>query len=312
MIQLATLILAVLPSPSQPIYDRVSAAGAEVLLAERLAASGWVADPEGRVVTAAHALWGKKGKVEVVLGAGTRLPAEIEGFDLGHDLALLRLPARGEPYAALQVAAEPAKAGAEIHLYGAAQFRHGLLLPGRVARADPSYEYLAEFKTAVRVLHIAGPGPSGTSGGCWVDSEGRVVANQSGAIVVEGRPSGIAFAAPADAIRRLVKARASAETADAGIVVEERSEHGRVEGFPSGAEGVFGVLCREGGPAKAGGLEPWFLVLAVDGRTLGTRDAFYGAVRSRKPGEILRLDVRRKGAAQPETLELRLARLEGG
>jgi serine protease Do len=274
--------------------------------------SGWIADAKGRVVTAAHALWGREGKVEVVLSSGERLAAEIEGFDLGHDLALLRLPARDTPYPALDLAPEPPGASAEVFLLGSPQFRHALLLPGRVAKKTPSYEYLSDLKLAVRVVYISGAAPAGTSGGCWVDARGKVVANQSGGITIDGHPTGIAFAAPADAIRRLVNSRASAETADAGIIVEERTEHSarELDGFPKAAGGVLAVICGEKGPARAAGLEPRFLVLSVDGRKVETRDQFYAAVRSRKPGEKLRLEVWRKAAETAETVEVKLRRLE--
>jgi serine protease Do len=292
--------------------ERVAAAGVEVLVEGRLSASGWIADPSGRVVTAAHAVWGPRGRVEVLLPAGAKVAAEVEGVDLGHDLALLRLPARDQPYPALEISSEPPRAGAEIHLYGSPQFRHGLLLPGKVARSRPGYEYLSDLKTAVRVLHVAGPAPSGTSGGCWVDGAGRVVANQSGGVTIDGRSTGIAFAAPADAIRRLVSARTSAETADAGIVVEERTEHGAKDlgAFAKEAAGVLAVICRDDGPAHAAGLAPCFLVASVDGRQVETRDAFYAAIRARKPGESVRLEVWRPGAAAAEVLALKLSRLE--
>lgn len=281
-------------------------AAAEILLDGRLAASGWIAAADGRVVSAAHALWKKPGRVDVLLASGERLKAERAGFDLGHDLALLRLPPREKPYPALATAPEPPKPGAELRLFGSPQFRHRLVLPGRVARAEPVYEYLMDLKTAVRVIYVAGASPPGTSGGCWVDAEGRVVANQSGNVTLDGHSIGVGFAAPADAIRRLLEA--PARTADAGIAVEELLEHGRLEGFP--AAGVLAVIVHDSGPAKAAGLAPRFLVRSVDGAAVETRDAFYAAVRKRKPGDTLLLDIRRKNAAADEKIELPLSCLE--
>lgn len=283
-------------------------AAAEILVDGRLAASGWIASADGRVVSAAHALWRKPGRVEVLLASGERLEAERAGVDLGHDLALLRLPRRAAPYPSLALSPDPARAGQDLRLHGSPHFRHRLVLPGRVARAEPVYEYLGDLRTAVRVIYVAGAAPPGTSGGCWVDARDRVVAVQSGNVAVNGQASGVAFGAPVDAVRRLLEAPAS--TADAGLTVEERLEHGRLEGFPPEATGVLAVIVQDGGPAKAAGLRPRFLVAAVDGVKVDTRDAFYAAVRARKPGDRARFRILRPDAAAAEEVELTLVRLE--
>ena len=74
-----------------------------------------------------------------------------------------------------------------------------------------------------RVLHIAGPSPPGTSGGCWVDEFGQVVASQSGFIDFGGH-TGIAWAAPAAPIRQLLATREDARTPTLGVPVEELVE----------------------------------------------------------------------------------------
>ena len=305
---LASLILQV----EEDLHRRLSISNVEILVDGRLSGSAWIADGEGHVVTAAHVLWGRKGKVEARLSSGSRMKVKVVAFDLGHDLALVRLPRRDKPWPPLELAKRVPVPGSQVYVFGAPQFRHRMLLPGKVARTEPSFEYLSDLKCAVRVIHIGGVAPSGTSGGCWVDKEGRVFGNQSGSITVEGHSTGIAFAAPLKAIRRLVKDKTSPSTADAGLIVEELTEYSvsDLKGFPKDVRGVLGVICTKDGPARAAGLEPRFVIRKVNGKAVETRDSFYEAIRRGKPGAKIRLEVIRKGAKAAEKVEITLRRLE--
>jgi len=298
--------------PGEGLYDRVSRASAEIYLDGHLLGSGWFAAPEGLVVTVAHGLWGVKGKVEAATLEGTRLGAEIVAFDRGHDLALLKVPRGERPYPFLEVAPRVPEAGAEVFLYGAAFFRHGLLLSGRVARAIPGYEYYPEQKCCARVYYIAGPSPKGVSGGCWVDAKGRVVGGQSGLMTPPGGPAGIAFAAPPEALLRLVRERTPAATADLGVTVEELGEQAAelIRRYPSGSRGVVAALVHEGGPSHAAGIRKHAMIVSVGGSEVQTRDAFYDALRRRRPGDEVSLVVLNPDSKETTRLTLAPVALE--
>jgi S1-C subfamily serine protease len=275
------LALALLIQEGDTLYERASRASVEVYTSGRLNGSGWIADPKGYAVTAAHVVWKKKGKLEV-LAEGKRVKADIAAVDRGHDLALLKLPVRKEPYPALPLAPRMPAPPKEIHLFGAPIFRHGVLLTGRVARASPTFEYLGDQVCAVRIFHVSGPSPKGTSGGCWMDGEGRAVGAQSGMMIVKNAPRGIAYVSPLEAIRRLVTTRRSARTADVGIAVEEIGEQ-PVGKFPEGTEGVVAAA------GKA--LKKGTLIVSVDGQKVTSRDGFYSLIRAKKPGNEVKLEL---------------------
>ena len=145
-----------------------------------------------------------------------------------------------------------------------------------------------------------------------MNPKGRVFGNQSGGIAIEGNSTGIAFAAPLEAIRRLLKTKKSPSTADAGLIVEELIERSTsdLKGFPEDVRGVLGVICIKDGPARAAGLEPRFVIRRVNGDSVNTRDEFYAAIRGRKAGDKVRLEVIRKGSSAAETVEVTLRSLE--
>ena len=137
------------------------------------------------MVTAAHMVWNKTNKLEIVSHASGRVPANVVAVDRAHDLALVQVPPGKRPYPFLKVAMQIPAPLTEIYLFGAPMFRHETLLAGKVARATDSYEFRNEMKCFSRIYYVAAPSPQGTSGGCWVNARGLVVGNQSGLISLE-------------------------------------------------------------------------------------------------------------------------------
>jgi S1-C subfamily serine protease len=84
-------IEAAAPALTTPeIYRRCCAAGVEVLIDGRHSGSGWFANTNGLVVTAAHLCRQPGKQVEIIPTAGGRLPVIVLAIDRGHDVAVLR------------------------------------------------------------------------------------------------------------------------------------------------------------------------------------------------------------------------------
>lgn len=294
------------------LYEHLRAACVEVLANGHLEGSGWFADGQGLVVTAAHAVEDRRAKLEVLSPAAGRMAAELVAWDRGHDLALLRVPPAKAPYPALPVADSAPGPNAEVFLLGSPMFRHGLLLPGRVAAGGLSYEYMASKACYTRCFYICAPSPKGTSGGCWVDAGGRVVGSQSGYVGTDAMMLGIAYAAPPQAIRRLLETRRPPATATVESGVEELWEQPRefIARFPAGSSGIVPVQPRKGGPADRAGLKPNTLITAVDGVAVAYRDQFLALVRARSPGQEIVLRVLDADGAAPREVKVRLGDLE--
>ena len=157
-----------------------------------------------------------------------------------------------------------------------------------------------------------GRSPPGTSGGCWVDRRGRVIGVQSGYLNIDKTrtPSGIAFSAPPDAIRRLLDRRGAPPAATLGTRLDElwTQPEGFIARLPAGAEGVITVVPIKGGPVASAGLNKESLITAVDGRTVRYRDELLGIIRAKKPGDKVTLTVQDPNGKDPHEVKVRLGK----
>ncbi|MBI1372270.1 MAG: PDZ domain-containing protein [Phycisphaera sp.] len=294
------------------IYEKARAASVEVLVGGRLDGSGWFADPEGYIVTAGHAVWHRDEKVSVSSATLGRIPVEVVAFDLGHDIALLKAPKRDTPYPHLEINEHVPAPGQPVYLFGSAMFRHEVMVSGSVARAEPTFEYLSDQGHFARVYHVSAPSPKGTSGGCWLDSEGRVIGNQSAFMSQDGHGTGIAMTAAPDAIARLVKTRQSAATPSLGTAFEElwTQPVGFIKRFPEGTSGLVPVLAVKDGPAEQAGLVGDIVITAVDGRPFRYRDTLLRHIRSKKAGDEVTLSILAPDGGEPREIKITLIALE--
>ena len=303
------------PPTTAELYERAKRASVEVLVDGHLSGSGWFADAEGLVMTASHVIRQPDARFEVLSPVAGRMPAKPVAVDMGRDLGLLRVEPREGGYPALPLADRPPPPGEEIFLLGAPVFRHAVLLRGMVARDGPAFEYYAELRCYIEIVHVAATVQHGTSGGPWFNRRGQVVGLQSGVMPV-GKTvyTGIAYVAPLDAIRSLLEKRRTTATPTIGCSVEEIWEQKRetLDRFPPGTEGLIVRLMRDDGPAARAGLKQWDLIIAADGQKVRLRDDLLGVIRRKQPGQPLELDVRSPDGTGTRKVAVRLGKLEVG
>ncbi len=278
-------------SPHAPV-EQVRPAAVEILIDGRLELSGWLADDEGHVVTAAHGVTGHTNGF-TVLWAGGRFAAEVVAVDSAHDLALLRIRGLRGPTPSLEVAEATPAAGSRVWFHGAAEFRHGLTLEGNVARPEQTFNYYPNHKWITRCYLIAAPSPPGTSGGPWLDSRGRVVGNQSGYINTGTSPAGIALIAPPVAIRRLVETRRAEPAASLGCGVEElwTQSTGYIRRLPAGLTGLVTIPMDTNGPVARAGLNKESVISRAGDWPLRYSADLLPALDAHRPGDTLELEV---------------------
>lgn len=279
--------------------DRARSSCVEVLVDGRLGASGWFADGEGGVVTAGHAVRHLTNAFEIVWPGHGRYAAELIATDFGNDIALLqaRVPEGRTPRLSVAEAAPPA--GEPTYFFGSAQFQHGVLICGHVARAEDTFNYYQQFHWPTRCYLVAAPSPPGVSGGPWLDRLGRVAGNQSGCMNQGSSSSGLALVAPPDAIRRLVATRTTVPLATMGSGLEElwTQPVGFIRRFPAGVEGLVTVPVETNGAAVKAGLTRESLIIACGGQPVRYRHEMLRIMQAARPGDTLVLDVRDPGSA---------------
>jgi len=292
------------------IYQQAKRACVEILVDDHLAGTGTIVAPKGVVLTAAHLLGQPEVRVEVLSPELGRVEAKLLAVDLGHDLLLLSLPERENGYPALGMADKRPTVGERVYGFGTPIFRHRVLQPGMIARDDDVYVYYPG--RYVEATHVAAMVQGGTSGGPWIDEQGRVVGVQSGTMRDNNAPAGIAKVIPLKPIRALLDSRRNAATATFGAAVEElwQHNHDTLKRFPPKTEALVLRQIQKDGPAARAGLKEWDAVTAADGNRVRLSGELLRIVRAKKPGDTLKLDILRPDGAGTRQVELKLGCLE--
>jgi S1-C subfamily serine protease len=153
--------------------------------------SGWVVRP-GLVVTNAHVVAGEDHTEVQVRGVAPDLAAEVVGFDVHDDLALLRVPALG--LRPLRLAGS-APSGAEVAILGYPLDGAFDAQPGRLGQTETvrTQNAYGEGDVQRSITPLRGRIRPGNSGGPAVDRHGRVMATVFAAITGTPRPGGFAI-----------------------------------------------------------------------------------------------------------------------
>jgi S1-C subfamily serine protease len=164
--------------------------------------SGWVVRP-GVVVTNAHVVAGEDHTQVQVRGVGPDLAAQIVGFDVHDDIAVLRVPGLSLPSLRFAAAAD---SGTPVAILGYPLDGAFNVQPGRLGQTETVRTQNAYGRGNVgrSIAPLRGRIRPGNSGGPVIDRSGRVVATVFAAITGTARPGG--FAIPNDLVAAQVRA----------------------------------------------------------------------------------------------------------
>ena len=311
----------------------VDAAGRRALVRERqVSGSGFVWNQDGHVVTNAHVIAGAE-DLRVTLADGSTYNGRPVGALAGRDIAVLKIDAP-------PVALEPIPVGESGDLrVGQAAFAIGspfgldqTLTTGVVSgldRAIPSGSPGDGFPGDGPAQRITGAIQTdaainvGNSGGPLLDSAGRLIGMNTAIFTDGGRSGGIGFAVPVDDLNRFVpELIRTGEVRQVGIGValvldagmrrdvrlgripREGALVGRV--LPGSAADRAGVLGTRLGRDRT---LPGDLIVAVDGRDIGSGSDLQDVLTRRKAGETVTLTVRRAGVEESLSLPVTLQEL---
>ena len=259
--------------------------------------SGIVFDDGGRIVTNAHVV-DDADEVVVSLPNGRQIVAEVVGFDVRRDVAVLQLT---EPDDSLVPAVfaftEDIHVGQLAVALGSPFDLDRTVTAGivsAVGRVIDSYGCQSGFSAecaGVSMIQTDAPINPGNSGGPLADREGRVIGMNT-AIQSTGFATGnigVGFAIPSDTVvlvaRRLILGEPIG-TAWLGI---------RGESTIDGRPGALIVEVVEGSPAELAGLLVGDRVFRSDGRIIRDMGALRADIQIRLPGSRVELEYERDG-----------------
>jgi S1-C subfamily serine protease len=290
----------------------------------QIGGSGFVIDRQGDILTNDHVVQSAS-DVRVGFSGGATYPARVVGTDPSTDLAVIRVQAPPAVLHPLQFAnSSAAEVGDTVYAIGNPfgldrTMTAGIVSAlGRDIQAPNGLGIPDAIQTDAPINH-------GNSGGPLLDSSGRVVGINdqidTGGSSDQGNV-GIGFAIASNTAKTIVpQLLANGRVAHAWLGLEVApidSELAQiVRGLPS--NGVLVVRVFSGSPAAKAGLAPGTKQVTVDGesvpvggdailtvgdRSVSTPAQLADAVRARKPGDDLSLQVIRRGHERTVTVTL--------
>ncbi len=278
--------------------------------------SGFVLDPEGRIVTNAHVVTDdssgdrKEAKaVFVEFPDRNVVPAKILGFDPFADVALLKLQPDGFELHPLELGDDSSLVvGQPVAAIGSPFGEQQSLSVGIVSATDRSVRSLTEFEIEGAIQTDASINP-GNSGGPLLDAGARVIGINQQIETNSGANDGVGFAVPISAVKRsIAQLRSKGEAEYAYIGVSSQALYPQLAD-KLGLDTDFGGLIAEvvsGGPADEAGLEGGDeklrfqagayetggdVILAVEGRRVVRPDDLGRYIASYQPGQTVTLEV---------------------
>lgn len=278
-----------------PLVESVAPAVVTVRLktrsGEKHSGSGFLVDEHGLVLTANHVIQDHV-TLSVVLSDGSEHQAQVLGSDSAMDIALLQLPER-LTWPWLSLREDEPRVGDRVVALGNPLGLGATVTAGIVSGTNRNLD-LDRYWHSDAFIQTDAAINQGNSGGPLVDLEGRVVAMNTS--IIAGANT-VGFSIPS---RLLVR------------VIPELRDHGKVlRGYlglesnkltaqaaekydvPDGGTLVTRVL--PGSPAKEAGLRVRDVVVSVDGVPIRSGADLLRTIGTRRPDDLVTLDVLRNG-----------------
>jgi S1-C subfamily serine protease len=296
------------PGSVSDIAARVSPAvvSIEVRLANAGATgSGVVVDADqGYVVTNNHVVSGADGvegaEIRAVFSDGSGSAARIVGRDPASDVAVLKVDKPGLVAASLG-SSDDVVVGDPVVAIGSPLGLAGTVTSGIVSALDRPVRLSGEgsdTNAVINALQTDAPINPGNSGGALVDASGAVIGINTaiaslGGTGTGGGSIGLGFAIPIDTVRDIAEQLISTGKAvHASMGVNARSV---TDGTRDGA---LVVNVEPGSSAANAGIREQDVVIAVDGKPVGSSEELAVSVDAHDPGDTVTVEIVRGGSSR--------------
>ena len=266
--------------------------------------SGFFISADGYAVTNNHVV-DKAENVQVTTDDGKIYPAKVIGTDQRSDLALIKVDGRGD-FPFVKFAEGNPRIGDWVLAVGNPFGLGGTVTAGIVSARgrDIGNGPYDDF------IQIDAPVNKGNSGGPTFDVDGNVIGVNTAIFSPSGGSVGIAFAIPADTVKKVVaqlKDKGSVTRGWIGVQIQSVTPE-IAESI--GLKNVQGALVAEpqaDGPAVKAGIEAGDVITQVNGAPIKDARELARQISGMPPGTTVNLLVLRKGSEK--TISLKLGQL---
>jgi putative serine protease PepD len=254
----------------------------------------------GYIVTNNHVVSGADGvdgaEIRAVFSDGSGSAARIVGRDPASDIAVLKVEKPGLVTASLGTS-DDVVVGDPVVAIGSPLGLAGTVTSGIVSALDRPVRLAGEgsdTNAVISAVQTDAPINPGNSGGALVDGSGAVIGiNTAIASTGAGGSIGLGFAIPIDTVRDIAEQLISTGSAvHAALGVNTRS-------VTDGArDGALVLNVEPGSAADAAGIRAEDIVIAVEGKAVGSSEELVVAIDAHHPGDTVTIEVVRGGGSR--------------
>jgi S1-C subfamily serine protease len=284
--------------------------------------SGFVVSESGYILTSAHVITDagdaakttEASRVFIGFKDGDRAKAEIVGWDVYDDVALLRVAPDAHVLMPVPLGdSSQVRAGDPVAAMGSPFGNEDSIAVGVVSAVRRSIMSLTSLYKVVDAIQIDAPITHGNSGGPLFDARGRVIGINAQIRTDSGTAEGVGFAIPINAAQRSMRQLAAVGHvvyAYLGVTTETLTPTlARHLGYDTSRGAILSTV-RDDSPADRaalrGGSEAEMfngetisrggdLIVAIDGQAVRSADDVVRQVAARLPGEFVALTIVRDG-----------------
>lgn len=278
--------------------------------------SGFVYDTKGDIVTNAHVVTppnsAKITKLTVVFANGDKEPAHIVSESIGADVAIIKVDNYSKLPPPLTLAdSDKLQQGQWAIAIGEPYDLQDSVTVGVVSAFNRNETARTESGQDINfkgLLQTSAPINPGNSGGPLIDIDGNVIGiNQ----LVNANAQGIGFAIPSNIVKREVVSLLANPGIHqlpgqvfAGVMITQVTPGFKNQTGYNGKGGVGVYKVYSGAPADLAGIQPGDVILKVDGKPFNDYKALDAYIKSKKPGDKLKVEVWSQGAKRLATITL--------
>jgi serine protease Do len=273
--------------------------------------SGFVISPDGYMATNDHVA-GNAAQIEVLFPDGRTTEARLVGSDPPSDLALLKIDTdESLPYLAFDTTSAPLVGEWVIALgnpFGLFEATEPTVTVGVVSATDRDLSAGRNGRLYRDMIQTDAAINQGNSGGPLVNAAGEVIGVNTAIYTESGGSIGIGFAVPARRAVRILDELRTSGTVDrsyyTGMYVNNVDE--RVARALD-LDRTRGVLVRDldpNSPAAEAGVQPYDVIVAIEGEPIDTRDDYVARIYDFRPGDRVQVRLIRDGTLVELTLRI--------
>jgi len=261
--------------------------------------TGFLIDASGHILTNHHVIEGAE-RLTVKLADGRSLRAEVVGSDPDTDIALIKIQGP-EPFPHATLGdSNGLRVGEWVCAIGNPLAYEHTVTVGVVSFIgrklfDASLDNYIQTDAAISF---------GNSGGPLINGRGQVIGINS---AISRQANNIGFAIPINQARSVLpqlKALGRVERGFIGVTGRDVDPDVQASLKLSRGDGALVQDVAAGSPAARGGLRPYDVIVALDGRPVHTHDALIREIAARQPGTSARLEYIRDGRSRDISLKL--------